>query len=51
MNIPGTDLKKGNVVAGYLPSGPRAGSGLHRYVFLLYKQSEQVHVDEHIPGM
>lgn len=50
MNIPGNHLKKGKVVAEYLPSGPRPGSGLHRYVFLVYKQSQQLHIVEHIPG-
>lgn len=37
-NIPGSDVEKGNILAEYVGSGPPLGTGLHRYVFLLYKQ-------------
>ena len=39
VNIPGKDLTKGETLAGYRGSGPSEGSGLHRYIFLVYKQS------------
>jgi len=37
-NIPGSDVSKGDVVSSYMGAGPPKGSGLHRYIFLLYKQ-------------
>lgn len=36
MNIPGSDVKGGDEVVAYLGSGTR--SGIHRYIFLVYKQ-------------
>lgn len=39
VNIPGTDLSRGETLAGYRGSGPSEGSGLHRYVFLVYRQT------------
>lgn len=38
VNIPGNSIEKGDVVADYIGSGPPKGTGLHRYVFLVYKQ-------------
>ncbi|XP_053946672.1 protein D2-like [Anastrepha ludens] len=38
-NIPGNDISQGEVLAAYVGSGPPQGTGLHRYVFLLYKQA------------
>lgn len=38
VNIPGNDLKSGEEVFQYIGSGPPQGTGLHRYVFLLFKQ-------------
>ncbi|XP_030371721.1 protein D2 [Scaptodrosophila lebanonensis] len=40
VNIPDNQLNLGDVRAGYMGSMPPEGSGLHRYVFLLYKQPE-----------
>ena len=39
-NIPGSsrDAADGDVLSAYVGAGPPEGSGLHRYVFLLYKQ-------------
>ncbi|KAK3595323.1 hypothetical protein CHS0354_004478 [Potamilus streckersoni] len=37
-NIPGADVSKGEEVTQYVGAGPPKGTGLHRYVFLLYKQ-------------
>lgn len=45
-NIPGTDVEKGETLSAYIGSGPPEGTGLHRYVFLVYKQSEKLKFDE-----
>lgn len=38
MNILSSDISSGEVKYAYVGSGPPSGSGLHRYVFLLFKQ-------------
>ena len=38
VNISGNDISSGEVKYAYVGSGPPSGSGLHRYVFLLFKQ-------------
>lgn len=38
MNIPGTSIDRGDEVFGYIGSGPPKKTGLHRYVYLIYKQ-------------
>ncbi|CAD7086277.1 unnamed protein product [Hermetia illucens] len=45
-NIPGNDVSKGEVLSAYVGSGPPEGTGLHRYVFLIYKQSGKLTFDE-----
>ncbi|XP_057334536.1 protein D2-like isoform X1 [Microplitis mediator] len=45
-NIPGNEISKGEVLSDYIGSGPPQGTGLHRYVFLLYKQPEKLSFDE-----
>ncbi|XP_035740697.1 protein D2-like isoform X2 [Vespa mandarinia] len=45
-NIPGNDIKKGETLSEYIGSGPPEGTGLHRYVFLLYKQPKKLTFDE-----
>ncbi|XP_076759629.1 protein D2 isoform X2 [Xylocopa sonorina] len=45
-NIPGSDVSKGEVLSEYIGSGPPEGTGLHRYVFLLYKQPGKLTFDE-----
>uniref|UniRef100_A0A1A9ZSW7 Uncharacterized protein n=1 Tax=Glossina pallidipes TaxID=7398 RepID=A0A1A9ZSW7_GLOPL len=45
-NIPGNQVEKGEVIAAYVGSGPPKGTGLHRYVFLLYKQSGKITFNE-----
>ena len=42
VNIPGTDLTKGETYTEYIGSGAPEGTGLHRYVFLVYKQSAKL---------
>lgn len=39
VNIPGNDIKNGQTLSEYIGSGPPPETGLHRYVFLVYKQS------------
>ncbi|XP_046580935.1 protein D2-like isoform X1 [Haliotis rubra] len=38
VNIPGGRLSDGETIAEYVGAGPPPGTGLHRYVFLAYKQ-------------
>lgn len=38
MNIPGSSIDQGDEVVGYIGSGPPKKTGLHRYIFLIYKQ-------------
>ncbi|CAJ0947400.1 unnamed protein product, partial [Mesorhabditis belari] len=42
VNIPGNQVEKGDEAAGYVGSGPPKDTGLHRYVFLLFKQNGKV---------
>ncbi|XP_033211338.1 protein D2-like isoform X2 [Belonocnema kinseyi] len=44
-NIPGNDVQKGETLSEYVGSGPPEGTGLHRYVFLVYKQPGKVTFD------
>ncbi|XP_001850217.2 protein D1 [Culex quinquefasciatus] len=37
-NIPGTRIAEGDHRIAFVGSGPPQGSGLHRYIFLVYKQ-------------
>lgn len=46
VNIPGNDIAKGEVLSDYIGSGPPPGSGLHRYIFLVYKQPGKVTCDK-----
>lgn len=45
-NVPGTAIEKGEVLSDYIGSGPPEGTGLHRYVFLIYKQNGKLTFDE-----
>lgn len=45
-NIPGGDVAKGETLSAYVGSGPPEGTGLHRYVYLVYKQSGKLDFDE-----
>ncbi|VDM36781.1 unnamed protein product [Toxocara canis] len=38
INIPGSTVSSGTTLAVFQPSTPAANTGLHRYVFLVYKQ-------------
>ncbi|XP_043266416.1 protein D2-like isoform X2 [Venturia canescens] len=45
-NIPGDKVADGEVLSDYIGSGPPPNTGLHRYVFLLYKQPSKITFDE-----
>jgi len=45
-NVPGCDICKGEVLSDYIGSGPPEGTGLHRYIFLIYKQPSKLTFDE-----
>ncbi|VDM99138.1 unnamed protein product, partial [Onchocerca ochengi] len=47
INIPGQNVSSGTVLSDYIGSGPPKGTGLHRYVFLVYKQPENITDTEH----
>lgn len=48
-NVPGTDISKGTTLAEYVGSGPPKDTGLHRYIFLVYKQPNgKINFDEDI---
>lgn len=44
-NIPGSNVAKGDVFAEYVGSGAPQGTGYHRYVFLLFEQSDKLKTD------
>jgi phosphatidylethanolamine-binding protein len=46
VNIPGNDVAKGEVLSEYIGAGPPEGTGLHRYVFVVYKQEGKQEFDE-----
>lgn len=46
VNIPGSDIANGEELTAYVGSGPPQGTGLHRYVFLLFKQPHKLNCDE-----
>ncbi|PSN44467.1 OV-16 antigen [Blattella germanica] len=41
-NIPGNNLSQGEVLSEYIGAGPPKDTGLHRYVFLVYKQPGKI---------
>ncbi|XP_013193309.2 protein D3 isoform X2 [Amyelois transitella] len=45
-NIPGDNVAAGDTLSAYVGSGPPQGTGLHRYVFLVYKQPSKLNFDE-----
>lgn len=46
VNIPGRDLASGQTLVEYIGSGPPLGTGLHRYVLLVYRQPGRITPDE-----
>ncbi|EOA93994.1 Phosphatidylethanolamine-binding protein 1, partial [Anas platyrhynchos] len=47
-NMKGNDVGSGTVLSDYVGSGPPKGTGLHRYVWLVYEQPKQLKCDEPI---
>lgn len=45
-NIPGTKVESGETLSSYVGSNPGQGTGLHRYVFLIYRQTSKLTFDE-----
>ncbi|CAK1541415.1 unnamed protein product [Leptosia nina] len=45
-NIPGENVSSGETLSAYVGAGPPEGTGLHRYVFLVYKQPGKLTFDE-----
>lgn len=46
VNIQFNRIANGKTMAGYRGSGPPEGTGLHRYIFLVYKQPERLEPEE-----
>ncbi|CAP37542.2 Protein CBG20552 [Caenorhabditis briggsae] len=47
VNIPGNDIAKGDTLSEYIGAGPPPKTGLHRYVYLIYKQAGRIEDKEH----
>ncbi|CAG9769314.1 unnamed protein product [Ceutorhynchus assimilis] len=45
-NIPGRNVAQGEVLSAFIGSGPPQGTGIHRYVFMVYKQPGKIQFDE-----
>ncbi|EDV30583.1 uncharacterized protein Dana_GF23378 [Drosophila ananassae] len=50
VNIKGSDITTGFPLATYVGSGPPQGTGLHRYIFLVYRQENKIEEGETIPN-
>ncbi|XP_045312898.1 phosphatidylethanolamine-binding protein 1 [Leopardus geoffroyi] len=48
VNMKGNDISSGTVLSDYVGSGPPKGTGLHRYVWLVYEQNGPLKCDEPI---
>ncbi|KAG2470677.1 PEBP1 protein, partial [Polypterus senegalus] len=46
VNMKGSDINSGKVLSDYVGSGPPKGTGLHRYVWLIYEQPAELSCDE-----
>lgn len=45
-NIPSCDVAKGDAIVEYVGPGPPKDTGLHRYIFLIFKQSDKIVFEE-----
>ncbi|KAG1664211.1 Phosphatidylethanolamine-binding protein 1 [Nymphon striatum] len=45
-NIPGSDVKMGVKLSEYIGSGPPKETGLHRYIFLAFKQPSKLNFED-----
>ncbi|XP_043762081.1 phosphatidylethanolamine-binding protein 1-like [Cervus elaphus] len=48
VNMKGNDVSSGTVLSDYVGSGPPKGTGLHRYLWLVYEQKGPLKCDEPI---
>ncbi|KAM7340698.1 hypothetical protein ACRRTK_001313 [Alexandromys fortis] len=48
VNMKGNDISSGKVLSDYVGSGPPSGTGLHRYVWLVYEQDKPLNCDKPI---
>lgn len=46
VNIPGNCVSGGDILSEYIGARPQSETGLHRYVFLIYKQPQRCTFDE-----
>lgn len=46
INIPGNQISKGNEILSYCPPAPPYNSNLHRYIFLLFEQSQKLNDED-----
>uniref|UniRef100_A0A0P4WPH1 Phosphatidylethanolamine-binding protein n=1 Tax=Scylla olivacea TaxID=85551 RepID=A0A0P4WPH1_SCYOL len=46
VNISGNDVSNGDTLSQYVGPGPPRGTGLHRYVFVVYRQNGRLTCDE-----
>lgn len=46
INAPLNNIKRGDTIAGYVGAGPPKGTGLHRYIILVFKQKERIKFEE-----
>jgi len=42
VNVPGKDISRGEILAGYVPPSPPPGSGPHRFVVDIYEQTDKI---------
>ena len=47
-NIPGSRINDGGVLCDYLPPVPAHGTGFHRFVFSLLKQTGKLDLRSHV---
>lgn len=45
-NVKDCDVNKGQTLSDYIPAWPLKGTGLHRFVYLLFKQKSKIFFEE-----
>ncbi|VDK57618.1 unnamed protein product [Cylicostephanus goldi] len=46
IDVPGSHVKQGKELVSYMGPAPPSGTGLHRYYFLVYKQTKSVSLEK-----
>ncbi|XP_055934686.1 protein D2-like [Argiope bruennichi] len=49
-NIPGDDVKSGDMISPYFPTNPAPYSDAHRYTFVVYEQPEGKKLNDNFPN-